>query len=58
MAKFALFFRGVEVPQATFDGGCITTDREIVQIRKDTSSSPIVAVISLEPGYHVKKVSE
>jgi hypothetical protein len=58
MAKFGLFFKGSEAPQATFDGGCITTDREIVQIRKDASSSQIVAVISLEPGYHVKKVSE
>lgn len=58
MAKFGLFFKGIDTPQATFDGGCITTDKEIIQIRKDASSSQIVAVISLEPGYYVKKVAD
>jgi hypothetical protein len=58
MAKFGLFLRNNDAPLATFEGGCLTTDKEIVQVRKDAVHSPIVAVISLEPGYYVKKISD
>jgi hypothetical protein len=62
MAKFGLFKMGLQHPTSEYEGDTMRMEKEFVQIVRygsgDFPTSEVVAVIRLEKGYDVRKISD